>query len=371
MRNLTLLIILVFSSVVAQAGALVLNAAIPGRYDEGNRTPEQQSAIIKLVDIYKKSGEYSMGMLGYVQYPDEKWYSLNGYLSIQGANVTAQQYLGSWHLTRWPYQSVLSGERAAAGDYIEDYSSKAGQMNWSIDNPANLKIGDQVVMESYWSFIDTDQEYGCLSSTPLRYGNIGNGDQSLVLTLQKGRFVVFSPILGKPVFEFNFVNADELRTDAQPRLSSATLPDDEFSMLEYIYKQLAGQAPQWVAASGGDQDVMRIYPAWRSFAKLYEGDVNGDGSHDLLVWRKLYSSLPNSDARNGFELTAQNFAAYKNSAEGYQIQEISLSVIQSWLAEKNLTWQSGYPSKSECEGQEGQLIPEMHDPLLNDPDVLH
>ena len=44
--------------------------------------------------------------------------------------------------------------------------------------------------------------------------------------------------------------------------------------------------------------------------------------------------------------------------------------IQSWLLAKNLTWQKGFLSKSECAGQEGQLIPEIHDPLLNDPDVL-
>ena len=45
--------------------------------------------------------------------------------------------------------------------------------------------------------------------------------------------------------------------------------------------------------------------------------------------------------------------------------------VNGWLAAKQLSWQQGFPSRSECPGQEGQLIPELHDPLLNDPDVLH
>jgi hypothetical protein len=44
--------------------------------------------------------------------------------------------------------------------------------------------------------------------------------------------------------------------------------------------------------------------------------------------------------------------------------------VKGWLTAKQLTWKKGYPSKSECAGQEGQFIPEMHDVLLNDPDVL-
>jgi hypothetical protein len=45
--------------------------------------------------------------------------------------------------------------------------------------------------------------------------------------------------------------------------------------------------------------------------------------------------------------------------------------VKGWLTSNNLTWwKKGYPSKSECAGQEGQFIPEMHDPLLNDPEVM-
>ena len=39
-------------------------------------------------------------------------------------------------------------------------------------------------------------------------------------------------------------------------------------------------------------------------------------------------------------------------------------------ASKVQQWQKGYPTLSEYPGEEGQPIPEMHDPLLNDPEVL-
>ncbi|HEX6549060.1 MAG TPA: hypothetical protein VF117_00115, partial [Gammaproteobacteria bacterium] len=54
----------------------------------------------------------------------------------------------------------------------------------------------------------------------------------------------------------------------------------------------------------------------------------------------------------------------------YTKQSTDQAAIKGWLAAKSLTWQKGYPQTSECAGQTGQPIPEMVDPLLNDPDVL-
>lgn len=54
----------------------------------------------------------------------------------------------------------------------------------------------------------------------------------------------------------------------------------------------------------------------------------------------------------------------------YQQTATPESEVKDWLEENNLTWQKGFPSHSECPGEEGELIPEMHDPLLNDADVL-
>ena len=61
---------------------------------------------------------------------------------------------------------------------------------------------------------------------------------------------------------------------------------------------------------------------------------------------------------------------YKVEEGRYATQDIDSLAIKGMLAAQSLTWQSGFPTYSECPGQEGQLIPEMHDPLLNDPDVL-
>jgi hypothetical protein len=44
--------------------------------------------------------------------------------------------------------------------------------------------------------------------------------------------------------------------------------------------------------------------------------------------------------------------------------------VERLLTLYNLTWSKGYPSKSECAVEEEQLIPETHDTLLNDPEVL-
>ena len=72
-----------------------------------------------------------------------------------------------------------------------------------------------------------------------------------------------------------------------------------------------------------------------------------------------------------FEKLSDSHLHYKKVNNEYQLQtDTAPETIQGWLTDKNLTWQKGFPSKSECAGQEGQLIPEMHDPLLNDPDVL-
>jgi hypothetical protein len=90
------------------------------------------------------------------------------------------------------------------------------------------------------------------------------------------------------------------------------------------------------------------------------------------VWRKLYLSKLLSEPVAGFDKVSDTYYHYERKVTGeYELKtDTAPETIQGWLTSKNLTWQSGFPSKSECAGQEGQLIPEMHDPLLNDPDVL-
>lgn len=79
-----------------------------------------------------------------------------------------------------------------------------------------------------------------------------------------------------------------------------------------------------------------------------------------------------ADQVPGFTLLRNKYQHYAWSTDQneYLPQETEESQIQAWLSKNNHTWQTGFPSQSECAGQKGKLIPEMHDPLLNDPDVL-
>lgn len=104
---------------------------------------------------------------------------------------------------------------------------------------------------------------------------------------------------------------------------------------------------------------------------MYVGHFQDKSSYDILVWRKLYHSRLNSDSIKGFQHDADLMIHYQRAENGeYLPQDTSPETIQNWLGSNNLTWQKGFPSKSECAGEEGKLIPEMHDVLLNDPDVL-
>ncbi|WLD58842.1 hypothetical protein NFC81_03360 [Salinispirillum sp. LH 10-3-1] len=105
--------------------------------------------------------------------------------------------------------------------------------------------------------------------------------------------------------------------------------------------------------------------------KMYMGDFDENGLPDILMWGKVYHSRMSDDPIKGFELVGQNWLHYSKTPAGvYDIQDTDAETIRDWLSVKNLTWSQGYPRYSECEGEEGQLVPEWHDPLLNDPDVL-
>ncbi|WP_229815830.1 hypothetical protein, partial [Bacterioplanes sanyensis] len=105
-----------------------------------------------------------------------------------------------------------------------------------------------------------------------------------------------------------------------------------------------------------------------------------DGNPDLVKWQKAFVSNNKTESiawnkvRNSLthyerDLTTQK--RLENGMTGEYLPQITLDVvIEGWLRENELIWQQGFPSFSECPGEEGKLIPEMHDPLLNDPDVL-
>jgi hypothetical protein len=166
--------------------------------------------------------------------------------------------------------------------------------------------------------------------------------------------VIFSTTRNEVIFSAHFWESDELSSEDASR----------------FVREFKPSHPYFVAGSGIDVLVEEIFPAWRSLSKMYFDDFNNDLKHDIVLWRKVYTSKLRSEAEPGFDKVGEKLVHYSLKDGKYQLESTSSEVIKGWLATKELTWQKGYPSKSECAGQEGQLIPEMHDPLLNDPEVL-
>ena len=299
---------------------------------------------------------------------DGQYYWLFRSLSISLFDTATSKNLSAWPLTPWENQAVLAGESAAAADVLNGegvYEESYGNTYWKVTDPAELKTGSNVVWENRYVYLDSKKHYGCLANTPLRHGDIDGGTPELVLFIEKN-IHIFSPSSGKTVFEFNWFNSDEISEEGLANLKDPAQQDHLYKP----YQTLGADAPQYPAASGRDKYVNAIYKGWRSFAKVFISDFDKNGQPDIVMWRKLYSSRLVGDAMRGFQLNAQNWIHYQLVDGAYIPQDTTPETIQNWLASANLTWSKGFPSVSECPGEEGKLIPEMHDPLLNDPDVL-
>jgi hypothetical protein len=191
-----------------------------------------------------------------------------------------------------------------------------------------------------------------LGEKPLRYGDVDdNGSKEIVLYLSdfnyKSDWVVFSPEKEKIIFSMRWQVRDYYEGSA-----------DGYG--NWPVTQYPSEEDQRGSSNAGFQ----------VYAKAFLGDFNKDKTPDILVWRKRFESLLTADSKRGFGLAGESLEHYSLIDGEYQRQVSAPLKIRSWLTGAELTWSKGYPSKSECEGKEGQLIPEMHDVLLNDPDVL-
>lgn len=268
------------------------------------------------------------------------WYRLYDDLVLYGVNVETKQYLGNWPLTPWEY-------------YTQPTEITEREESWGL-SPHTFVNG-------------TKYPVGCLASSPLRYGDVENdGSNELVLVLGND-LVVFSPTQGKITF------------------ATWLSLNDWYSLKDgaWYFEGEDGSDikeptdPQYESRLIHRRGPMHAHnPGVRGYGKIYIGDFDNDQNKDVLVWQKIYRSRLEQDAVRGFEFLRNNFLHFEqghNDADALEFvpqTNTAPETIQGWLATKNLTWQKGFPSKSECAGQEGQLIPEMHDPLLNDPDVL-
>jgi hypothetical protein len=211
---------------------------------------------------------------------------------------------------------------------------------------------------------------GCLYQHPLRYGDITqDGSAELVIFAQDEygalNASIFSTASKKVIFSVRLATYDAVVND---RLVVAD-GEEEIASDPLANKLTDGQYLSRIAEEN-TRMVKGIRPAVINFSKLYFGDFDNDDVVDIVSWRKLYNTRLNQDSVKGFELDRNTLIHYKLVDGEYKKQDTESSVVKGGLTTKNLTWQKGYPSKSECPDQEGQLIPEMHDPLLNDPDVL-
>jgi hypothetical protein len=272
-------------------------------------------------------------------------------------------YLYEYQANRY-YSLSLAAK--AIGNY--DFSSVQSQRGgWALDLWHQTFIFEDIKKryEDYYLPLPTEYslsgpgKLGCYANHPLRFGDLnGDGSNEVVLFL-KNDLVLFSPEKEKIIF------SEKLKV-----LEWLSL---ERTALDPEYKQLPGPSP-YQYLSMALSDAREFEPGYRGYSKLYFGDFDSDNNPDILVWRKFYESHKTGDTP-GFKKLHDTFAQYElnlglNSSGEFELQDTDSSTIQQWLSGASYTWQKGYPSKSECKGMEGQLIPEMHDPLLNDPDVL-
>ncbi len=245
-----------------------------------------------------------------------------------------------WPLTRWPYLQRVP-------EILHDHD-QVGVKEWKerIEYTAHMPYA------------------GCLNQHPLRYGDIENDGASDIVLVLNGELIVFSPRYQRTVFSAFVEASDWYRESMEGMTLESDLVDGE--SYQYLSEHLLYNGYN--------------HKAHRSYTKLYVGDYDGDGNSDILTWQKVYASNKVNDAQ-GFHLVRNELKHYERDLKAqettkqgitgeYLPQATDQATIQQWLADNKLTWQKGFPSVSECAGEEGKPIPEMHDPLLNDPDVL-
>ncbi|WP_157600110.1 hypothetical protein [Saccharospirillum impatiens] len=308
---------------------LDLVGAVP--YDRGiaPRTNEQREASYVVYDVLAARpdvNELSLLALTNLDQGNE-WYAFSREMFLYRVKFSDASYMSALSLTRWPTE--VNDE--SLGAFTSNYSGDWYDYGLTLDTWVDRK------------------GIGCLSDAPLRYGDIeDDGISELVLMLgdvdRTLDILVFSPEQETVTFGMRAAFQDSF---------PAEFPDK--AGYEYV----------------SEIDMRSPYPAERIYAKVFVGEFDGDTetTNELIVWRKRFNPYPVGSSNQGFYLDQSSFEHYVQVDE-YQRQATDQATVQQWLASKNLRWPDGYPNVSECEGQEGELIPEMHDPLLNDPDVL-
>lgn len=317
---------------------IILNDGILCDGDFSTKTQEQKLAISLIGDTFKENNiDTGATCIGWSNLgAGDIWYEISTELKIYSANVNSKQYIGGWPITRWP------------NEYVEpEYIKWLGEYQNSMPDL------------NYNAYFATDT-LGCLGVTPLRYGDINQDSTSELVLILGNTFSIFSTTVNRIIFAAELNHDDWFDADRTDNFIDRIQPDSSVLLPQYQSSESAGSVL-------GSRDIQ---PGHRGYAKLYFDDFDGDGKHDIVVWRKLYLSLMRNEATQGFKKISEILLHYTLIDGEYQRRETSEENIAQWLAARQLTWKSGYPSINECTDQKGQLISEMYDPLLNDPDVL-
>lgn len=321
---------------------------VPGvRQDfDTNFTEDQRSALSIVTSEVRKiaSSEETGISVAFIELGEtNQWFRLYSNLALYGVDVSQSKLVGSWPLARWEHDTHIPEEVAAR---YEEY----GQ---DINDP-DLGFG---------RFSIGRDSLGCLPTVPLRYGDFTGDGSSEIVVIFADDIVVFSPQKQKSIFSQRIRIGEWFGEDEMEYYrdvySSDDVPGDIAQYLSRMAVEFQGSGPLNWEAKG-----------YRGYGKIYQGSFSESESQDVLVWHKLYRSRLESDPVRGFELISDNFLHYRMVDGEYLPQPTSGATVRGWLNANNLTWKKGFPNKSECAGEEGNLILEMHDPLLNDPDVL-
>ncbi|GAA5524940.1 hypothetical protein Maes01_01499 [Microbulbifer aestuariivivens] len=346
----TAVLLLVFSAIVSSQE---LNVEV-GIYANSESITESQKFL--LWDLERLASELSVSRLkdihSLVKINGERKFGVLNYSSDVGVvDLDRGVVSGPWPISPYKEHLFLSGEYLAAAEKIAAVHGRKFSVS---DDPLSVAVERE--FDYYF-----DQSLrpkgggGCLSLAPLRYGDIdGDSSSELVLFFRKG-LILFSLEDKRVMFSAHYLMGDEIPAGEVER---------------YFPGQPKAGEPIFLSRSGASVLVMEKIPAWRPLSKIYFGDFDEDGKRDIILWRKLFESNKHGDNSGGFKGLGEVFVHYSLRDGMYSKESTDRAVVQEWLSSNNLTWKKGFPTKSECIGSVGDLIPEMHDPLLNDPEVL-
>jgi hypothetical protein len=248
--------------------------------------------------------------------------------------------------------------------YLTNFDTREVLGRWPLKRPASFKLFPEITTQYQDLNVETDTsnyEYsdwlegvGCMNKSPLRYGDFNGDTNNEVVLFLNDDLVLFSPNAEKIIFSMPIDSSDWL-TEAE----SITVGKDVYGTPKHKY------ISKYLSQNNTLGTGHRIY------GKLFMADFDDNDKLNIITWHKVYESPLLTSDQQGFIKVRDEYQLFEMADSGeYMVKAIEASAIKNLLVDANLTWQKGYPSKSECAGQEGQLIPEMHDPLLNDPDVL-